>query len=334
MEENCKVIFIAGNGRSGSTLLDTALGQMEGFFSGGEMCLVWQRYLDREWLCGCGSVLAQCEVWYQAMRSAYGSQPGRACLRMISIYREWRRLRYSCVLGYGAAVNRLEDFRCGIAALYEALRQVTGCRVIVDSSKSVAYGRLLQGIAGVELYPVHLVRDPRAVCYSRQRKKPLKLAPGASPRYLNVVSVARAARNWSRVVLLNQLAWRRPKGAVRVRYEDFVAKPEATLQTIAKLAGEPAAAVRIQNGNRIRLRATHTAGGNPARFTTGDVVLRADDEWRDRMGFLDRMIVSVTCAPFAWLMDYPLFATRSNPRLDAVRAGDPVDRGAVNTLHH
>lgn len=331
MEETCKVVFIAGNGRSGSTLLGTALGQMDGFFCGGEMCLLWQRYLDREWLCGCGSVLSRCELWSQVMRYAYGCEAERACLQMVAVYRKWRWLRYLCAVGY-ATDRRLDEFRCGAAALYDAVRRVIGCRVIVDSSKSAAYARLLQGLAGIELHPVHLVRDPRAVSFSRQRRKPVTLAPGASPRYLDVVSAARAARNWSRVVLLNHLLWRRAKGAVRVSYEDFVAQPERILQTIAKLTGEPGAGVRIQNGNHIRLRPTHTAGGNPSRLVTGDVVLRTDEEWRDRMSFLDRMIVSMTCAPVAYFMDYPLFPIRSDRGLNAVDENDRIDSSAVSTL--
>jgi hypothetical protein len=338
VNRNCKVIFIAGNGRSGSTLLDTALGQLKGFFAGGEMCLVWHRYLDPQWLCGCGTVLAQCEVWSEVMRSAYGAEAAQECSRMVAIYLDWRWLRYSCVLGDSIAGKVLQEFRCRIGVLYEALCRVTGCRVIVDSSKSIAYGRLLQGIAGIEFYPLHLVRDPRAVCYSRQRRKLVKVAPGVPPRYLEVVSTTRAAWNWSRVVLLNELVWRYAKGstrgAMRVRYEDFVARPAAILQTIADLAGEPAIGLQHQGRNSIRLRATHTAGGNPSRFITGDVAVRSDDEWRHKMPFRHRLLASLTCAPLAYLMDYPLFPMRSGRTPDTARWSDPVDRSAVRTVRH
>ncbi len=36
-----RVLFIAGPGRSGSTLLDLLLGQIDGFTSTGELRLIW-----------------------------------------------------------------------------------------------------------------------------------------------------------------------------------------------------------------------------------------------------------------------------------------------------
>ena len=40
-EKKVKVLFIAGNGRSGSTILDVILGQLEGFFAVGELRRIW-----------------------------------------------------------------------------------------------------------------------------------------------------------------------------------------------------------------------------------------------------------------------------------------------------
>ena len=39
------VLYVAGAGRSGSTLLDNLLGQIPGFFSAGELRYVWERGL-------------------------------------------------------------------------------------------------------------------------------------------------------------------------------------------------------------------------------------------------------------------------------------------------
>ena len=40
-----RVLYIAGSGRSGSTILDRTLGQVDGFFSAGELCNLWGRGL-------------------------------------------------------------------------------------------------------------------------------------------------------------------------------------------------------------------------------------------------------------------------------------------------
>jgi hypothetical protein len=309
VQDICKVIFIAGSGRCGSTLLDTSLGQIDGFFSCGELHLVWQRFLDPEWLCGCGSVLAVCEVWNEVMRSAYGAHANRECSRMTAIYRKWKRLRYSWAIGGMFSGGLVSEFRARVGALYGAIRKVTGCRVIVDSSKSLAYGRIVQGIPGVEFHPVHLVRDPRAVAYSRQRRKIDRVAYGSPPRHLEVASTVRAAANWDRVVLLNELFWRRAPGFTRLQYEHFVANPLESLQAMAKVLGESTSGLQIR-GDHIRLRPTHTTGGNPGRFITGEVIVRPDDEWLSKASLRQRTVVNLMCAPLAWSLHYPLAATR------------------------
>ena len=42
--DKIKVLYIAGNGRSGSTLLGVLLGQIPGFFNVGEVRRVWDEY--------------------------------------------------------------------------------------------------------------------------------------------------------------------------------------------------------------------------------------------------------------------------------------------------
>jgi len=50
-----------------------------------------------------------------------------------------------------------------VSRLYDAVAAESGCNVIVDSSKTYGHLAILQGIPGLEITPVHLVRDPRGV---------------------------------------------------------------------------------------------------------------------------------------------------------------------------
>ena len=67
--------------------------------------------------------------------------------------------------------SRLGDFPEQLARLYGAIRSTTGSRVVVNSSKSPMYGYMLGRVPEVELYTVHLVRDPRSVQYSLLKRK-------------------------------------------------------------------------------------------------------------------------------------------------------------------
>src|SRR3712207_8209479 len=49
-----KVLYVVGLGRSGSTILSNSLGQIGGFFSGGELNFIWRHNVLENRLCGCG----------------------------------------------------------------------------------------------------------------------------------------------------------------------------------------------------------------------------------------------------------------------------------------
>ena len=73
MGEKFKVLYVAGSGRSGSTILGNILGGVEGFFSVGELRLIWERGLIRNWLCGCGVSFRECPVWSEVVSERSGT---------------------------------------------------------------------------------------------------------------------------------------------------------------------------------------------------------------------------------------------------------------------
>ena len=74
VDQQLKVLYIAGEGRSGSTILGNILSQIDGFFSVGEMHHIWDRGFIENWRCSCGATfsltLAICEE-----RDRYAARP-------------------------------------------------------------------------------------------------------------------------------------------------------------------------------------------------------------------------------------------------------------------
>jgi hypothetical protein len=58
-----RVLYVAGTGRSGSTLVAAMLGQLRGAFAAGEVRYLWQRGLSERRPCGCGTPVPDCPVW-------------------------------------------------------------------------------------------------------------------------------------------------------------------------------------------------------------------------------------------------------------------------------
>src|SRR5215831_4456244 len=66
------VVYIAGSGRSGSTLLERVLGEIPGFANVGELIDLFRRVADHGERCGCGQEFARCPFWSQVGERAVG----------------------------------------------------------------------------------------------------------------------------------------------------------------------------------------------------------------------------------------------------------------------
>jgi hypothetical protein len=75
---------------------------------------------------------------------------------------------------------------------------------------------------------------------------------------------------------------------MRLRYEDFTAEPELALRRVAGFAGLPSQdryPFLTADGTSVsaRLGGGHSVSGNPMRFTTGQVPISRDEQWRTHM---------------------------------------------------
>jgi hypothetical protein len=305
-----KVLFILGWGRSGTTILDNVLGEVDGFFSAGELRYIWQRGFMGSGTCGCGRPVTQCEIWSAVQKTAFGGtglRPSEVVRRQSEVVRvrhTWRLLRQR--RGSPRRHAGLQSYIDAAARLYSAVAEVTGARVIVDSSKRPSDGALLRLIPEVTEYYVHMVRDPRAVAYSWQRRKPLtNHDPTKLMRSHGPVSSSLQWIGWNQAAR-SLLSREGPGRSLVVRYEDFVAHPRETLVAIAELVGErPAKLPLLDEGTTARLGTNHTVSGNPSRFQNGLVHLRNDDEWAIRQRPLDRALTSAVTLPWLRRYGYP-----------------------------
>jgi len=100
------------------------------------------------------------------------------------------------------------------------------------------------------------------------------------------------------------LALLRSRGAL-LRYEDFVDRPRAQAQRLLALAGVEASELPWFVGERaVELQADHTVAGNPLRFTTGRLEIRADDEWRRSMPAARQTLVGALTFPWSIVYRY------------------------------
>lgn len=281
-----KVLYITGSGRSGSTILCQILGELEGFFCAGELSDFWDRYLAENRRCACGSDFASCEVWSHIIEvgmPGIGPSEAQDVARLHMQIARTQHLPFLMVPALRVFVqSRLTRYMMHLETLYRAIHDGTGCRVVVDSSKFPSYGWILAQVPGIELFPVHLVRDPRAVAYSWTRRRPptQPLDRVETPQFGPVSSSFR----WISRNLLAEGLWRpAAQRYTLLRYEDFVADPSGELGRILERVGENPSASPIVGNTRVHLGENHIVWGNRSRFDRGQVELRLDAEWQTQI---------------------------------------------------
>jgi Sulfotransferase family len=300
-----KVLSVVGPGRSGTTVLGSILGEIEGFSCTGELRWLWERGVVQQRPCGCGKPPIDCPVWAPVVaRTSSNWAPGKphwtlhsliASQHEIAALRNRARVLRS-VSGRHPHWEPLDRVRTAIGAACECFAEVTQARVVIDTSKRPHDAAVLAGVDGVEHYVVHIVRDPRAVVHSWRRAKTFTV--GGKTRTMRARRMPSSIRRWIANCVGSELLRRRipPSRWLDIRYEDFARDPRAAVDRILGLLDEHGRAP-FETDDTVLLHTNHMVAGNPSRFTIGSVKIRPDEAWRTQMPRRDQTLVAVATKP-------------------------------------
>lgn len=297
-----RVVYLGGIGRSGSTLLERLLGALPEACACGEIAHLWQRGIVADERCGCGTAFGDCEFWSQAGKTAFGGWDQVDTERLAALKAAVDRTRFIPLLagpGLPRSMRReLAEYTDYYLRLYQAIGEVSGSAAVIDSSKHASLAFCLGHREDLDLRVVHLVRDSRAVAYSWSTK--VARPEGGD---MTTYPAASAAAHWTAQNGALQLLARRGTPVLRVRYEDLVRQPEATLAQVAAFAGLPFEAgsldfrVAGDGVRQIDLGQAHTVSGNPMRFASGATTIRGDERWRTALPGGQRRTVTAMTLP-------------------------------------
>lgn len=296
------VLYIAGAGRSGSTLLERLLGQLPECVAVGEARHLWREDPSTA-RCGCGRVLTDCLYWREVMECGGIAFDAAGFEEIMTLRQQADRIRFVPQMLIPALAGETYQrhqaaYTATLRRLYGAMRDVGRARIIVDSSKDSSTLYLLTGMEDVRVRLLHLVRDSRAVAHS-WTKRIIRPDIVGREAYMHTFSPGKAAADWVARNTLTEAARGRAYDYLRLRYEDLVAAPRATLQRVSAFMGLPDADLSfIGPDDSVYLaRETHTVGGNPMKFKPGGLQLRLDDAWRQALPPADRRLVTTLTWP-------------------------------------
>jgi len=341
-ERPITILYIAGAGRSGSTIIDNILGRVEGIASVGELRFLWERGILEQRLCGCGRPFLECPTWGAILLEAFPDTDLTALARrMVDLQQAGIRARRLPQVIRRSSRDRLRrtmsEYLENLSRLYAVTAAHLGGGVVVDSSKLPAYGAMLEMLPGADVRVVHLIRDPRATAYSWLRKKALTDRAGTA--FMQQQGPVKASALWDLWNLAAELLWRGSPRYLRIHYESFVREPRAVVERILAHAGHAGSGTPFVSEREVELTSNHTVAGNPSRFSTGRVAIRADDEWVTTMRRWDRLRVTVVTWPLLLRYGYPVTPTPAPapartpaptapaPAPPAPRAADPPRDG-------
>ena len=292
-----KIIYIGGSGRSGSTLLEMILGNLPKYCSVGEIRHFWEYILDKEILCGCGSILEECPFWRSVLQELNYSEIQINQLKKIS--RKINRTSNSFFLGHRKILSspQVSTLIAATEDLYKAIQTVNQCDVIVDSSKVPSHLFFLQQIPGVEIKILHLVRDSRAVAYSWNKRRKKQKSAARNIKFMDQRSFINSILRWN---IENYYIWKFGLNSgiyARVRYEDFAVEPALILNKTFGLLDIKNQLLSKKFLQEVNFKPTHSVGGNPIRFSQKSHKILLDKEWQRQMPGLSKFFWGILSLP-------------------------------------
>lgn len=285
MTDERKLIYIAGYGRSGSTILNILLLQPEGVVGMGELINVFQSGWTVNRNCSCGEKTLDCPFW-SSIKNAWEKDANFSIKEYASVQKKYRRvfaLPYLFWLRFFPD-KRYKKFKQDTELLYDVIFRVSGCNTIVDSSKDVSWLYLMKD---TNLNPsiIHLVRDGRSVLKSIRRL----WRKGVKPK-----SAFSIALSWVSNNVMVEILKKKTKN-IFIKYEDLTSEPEKVLDKIDNNFNIGLDGVKTAIANGMPLTKKHLISGNPIRMEK-DLIFQKDKSLKNdiKLSKRDQLVFDIT----------------------------------------
>ena len=314
-----KIVYMGGYGRSGSTLIEMLVADNPHVLGIGEASNLFDVFNNQPTAhCSCNARAQACPLW-----STVWNRLERRGLCTFEVERWAARFESYFGLFYWmiAGPRRRRNYARYIRVLVVSICSGGPAELthLVDSSKSTRRTAFrpfwLKRFGGADVVLIHVVRDVRGCIWSQVRGDNQKLERGETPHM--PFATLRTTINWGLSncyaslvgVILGESNY------VRVRYEDFVKGPKASLADTQKIIGLDLSiqCERIDMGQLSPN--THQFSGNRMRFNKS-IKLRSDEEWR-ACSRLPQRLLSIVNWPLLMIYGYPLRAfTKANSSIE------------------
>lgn len=251
---NYRIIQVAGNGHSGSTLLSIYAGTAEKVFNAGEITNITRKTIREEY-CSCGERIGDCPLWtrvyeYWETHSPISEQE----YHRLRLFFERNKVIVRTCWNELFPSGEYKLYKQSVKVFFDGIAHYTNAETIIDASKSPARTLILSGLA--ELKVIHICRSFTGVLNSSKRSSKKDIKAG--------IEQDNPARRTGKVLLdwlLNNwlCEWiNLTRNSRRLKYRTFIANPlvikglDPAFQELD--INKPFAADHMLAGNVIRLK--------------------------------------------------------------------------------
>lgn len=308
-----KLVYVAGYGRSGSTLLDLILGNQPDALSLGELTYLFHALSGQYDIeCSCKRKFEDCPFWKPVLEYFRQHVPDADWQKTDANIRAVESITSLPSL----ILNRLnrktaDDYRRFHEALFAAIAHVGGSRrLYIDSSKStrVVIGRplALLRLVHMDVRVIYLVRDGRGVLWSGMQGSNFNLSRGES----GGISVAHGYRSLVMWIFTNLLTLFMLRFLPRDRvfyltYSELINQPVAVVEALQAFIGEDYSAVidSLRASNSVPINENHLVGSNRMAQAVGTALtIKADESWKRKLPRIHRIAYTVLASPLLLLL--------------------------------
>jgi hypothetical protein len=279
------VVFVAGSGHTGSTLLALVLDSHPEIACVGEVAIkpkILRHGPGAAQACSCGATVGQCPFWtsvfgmVRATGLDFGAENWTNDYRFHNVLAQ-KALKRLCTTPGGRNVVRWAADHLPVysgmmqgkdrvnLAFIKAVLEQSDARVFADTSKSMPRLLHLSRLSPLDIKVIQLSRDVRGYAASAKRRRAIR--------------VADSARTWLRdQTAIREVAATLPAGRVfHLRYEDLCGRVGETQEKLWPFIGVR----RVPMYDSV-LATDHHVLGNNMRLG-GAIRLRLDESWRERL---------------------------------------------------
>jgi len=301
-------VYIMGRGHSGTTVLDSLIGNGDEVESVGELTSAMRNWKRRN--CSCGKSVSQCKFW-QKVISTYERNDRQTWQEAAEISGEQADIRnfFSTLFSSRDRAWVCKLLEINVHLLNSICSVSCSKRIVVDSSKEVTRALFLSKFMP-NSFLIHLVRHPEGVVssyYDRVKRRgwPMTLLrrlfyPG---RFL-FAAMTLTAISWVVGNFLAEIAFFYARGrCIRIRFEDLSNNPSFELQRLQEILGCRLENVieNVKSGSPMHIG--HNIGGDDMRLG-GSFVFNPKAVHRRHLPLHYKIMTRFLTWPMLWRYGY------------------------------